>query len=511
MCDKIIGMKKELLKHILTSVVAVAGLALLFVMSQSVIAQSNGYGSSNLLQLSGFNLEKFQLSPTDYDAELGDNSPYLNALPSEVAFRNFGSSILNQTSVVNNAFFDHKEAGEVADLNIGFDSFNVPDIARLQVGGGQEGTVQVQALADANDPNIYCVCANQYGEMRRCGIYDPANGQLCSGTVQQTIYSCTGPTPTNATMCGGDNSSLTANTPNTVVNACTATKCEYTCNEGYVLQGGTCVLEPEDETYSWVTSSWGSCMGLAGSCSGSWTTTSVQTQSPVDWNGDEFNWTDGTVYEADGTIVAYCGINNDLETGDNMNGMGPAGTACLMVWYDPEFPAGIMYEYSVERDSWDQLTVNASGVVTNVIQNFAPAYGVTSGIMYRKRCDMNNNGTWADDTLSGYCLDDQGEWENTGVGCNPITNDTLPALNGVNATGTVVDGENIVCLDSGITVNFCEGAGTAAACTSQHRNCVWTPGGGGTQTRTVTCQNSEGVTVANDLCAPPAPATSQSC
>ncbi len=254
MCDKIVGMKKELLKHLLTSVIAVGSLALLFVISQSVIAQ--GGGSSPFLNLNNnFNVEKFQLAPINHDNPSANDPNNLSepqlasSLEGNVVFRNYGSSILNQTSVATQAIFDYdysQQAPGTQTLNIGFNNFNVPSIARLQV-GGSNATVRVSALADANDPNVYCVCADQYGTMRRCGIYDPANGQMCSGTSTAPSYSCTGAVPSNATMCAGANVGLISNIPNSVVASCGAPmegsggKCTYTCNAGYILQAGVCI------------------------------------------------------------------------------------------------------------------------------------------------------------------------------------------------------------------------------------------------------------------------------
>jgi len=54
-------------------------------------------------------------------------------------------------------------------------------------------------------------------------------------------FSCTGTVPSNATLCSGDGTGLSANTARTPVSSCTAAKCEYTCNSGYVLSGGACV------------------------------------------------------------------------------------------------------------------------------------------------------------------------------------------------------------------------------------------------------------------------------
>jgi len=55
-------------------------------------------------------------------------------------------------------------------------------------------------------------------------------------------FSCTGTVPSNSTLCTGDTSNLTANTAITVVTSCTnETKCEYFCNSGYVKSGSNCV------------------------------------------------------------------------------------------------------------------------------------------------------------------------------------------------------------------------------------------------------------------------------
>jgi hypothetical protein len=66
------------------------------------------------------------------------------------------------------------------------------------------------------------------------------------------LYSCT-TAPTNATLCSGDDTGLTANTTSTVVNSCSTPtgsvpKCEYTCSSGYVNNGGACTSALPDLT-----------------------------------------------------------------------------------------------------------------------------------------------------------------------------------------------------------------------------------------------------------------------
>ncbi|TSD02200.1 MAG: hypothetical protein Athens071425_120, partial [Parcubacteria group bacterium Athens0714_25] len=59
--------------------------------------------------------------------------------------------------------------------------------------------------------------------------------------ISNSSYSCTGTIPTDATVVIGDNTNLVADTPISVVVADTISKCEYTCNSGFVKSGNTCV------------------------------------------------------------------------------------------------------------------------------------------------------------------------------------------------------------------------------------------------------------------------------
>lgn len=57
-------------------------------------------------------------------------------------------------------------------------------------------------------------------------------------------FSCTGAAPsTDASLCTGDNTGLTADTSITLVSACTATKCEYRCDFGVNSDGTACLTE----------------------------------------------------------------------------------------------------------------------------------------------------------------------------------------------------------------------------------------------------------------------------
>ncbi|MEK7153295.1 MAG: fibronectin type III domain-containing protein, partial [Patescibacteria group bacterium] len=73
---------------------------------------------------------------------------------------------------------------------------------------------------------------------------------LSGGSCVPITYSCTGTTPSNANLCSGDDALLTADTAKTLVSSCGSPKCEYTCNSGYVLSGGSCMPGPTKSVLS---------------------------------------------------------------------------------------------------------------------------------------------------------------------------------------------------------------------------------------------------------------------
>ena len=83
-----------------------------------------------------------------------------------------------------------------------------------------------------------CAADGSQWSSQVCG----ANAYCNPSSFACTTYSCTGTNPTNATLCTGDNQSLIANAANQMVGTCSSgTKCEYTCNSGYGLVNGACV------------------------------------------------------------------------------------------------------------------------------------------------------------------------------------------------------------------------------------------------------------------------------
>ena len=113
--------------------------------------------------------------------------------------------------------------------------------------------------------------SHQYTDPQRVCV--DAEGRFtldCPSGPTQT-YSCTGNTPTNASLCAGDDQGLSQDTQITLVSSCTNTqKCEYTCNTGYHIENGFCV---QDASYEWQTGDWGACTGgSVARCEGTWTT-----------------------------------------------------------------------------------------------------------------------------------------------------------------------------------------------------------------------------------------------
>jgi len=65
------------------------------------------------------------------------------------------------------------------------------------------------------------------------------NGSSC---VVAPVFSCTGVTPSSATIYAGDDTGLVMNTPKTYSATNTATKCQFSCNTGSSWNGTSCVV-----------------------------------------------------------------------------------------------------------------------------------------------------------------------------------------------------------------------------------------------------------------------------
>ncbi len=373
-----------------------------------------------------------------------------------------------------------------------------------------------------NTTGTELVCVDQVGGLQLCPTATPVNG-ACGSADGTTVSSA----PTS-NLCSSGNASSVSFAAGTYTWSCFGTGGGSTasCSASQTM------------TYAWDIGDWGACFSAGGGCSG---TPSAPTGSvKIDWNGNPFNWTDGYVYNTQ-TINDYCPhlIGEDMANGaTNANplasdgsGDGNTGTAsaCIAAQGD-EFPTPYVYEISADGVRWNRhhvsdgtsllngylgFTTYPEGSVYRTDYNYTNAFGPDSGTIYRKRCDMNNNGDWSDDNFNGYCNTsaggDQGEWENTGNTCSPVTdNGFLPIPNGVNSPNGSVDGVNVICYaaPSG-GAGTCDGS-TFASCTSVS-GCSWTPPSPGTQGRTVVCRDSGGTVVDDSLCPQPKPDTTQSC
>lgn len=164
------------------SIIAVVLLTVMFIVAQSVIA-TGGSASMGGLFLNGIGtVEQFQLSPADEGYSPSNEG---------AQFRVHGETILSGTVINEDArFLGYYNSADPSDplnaytptrtLNVGYDSISdAPDLAQLQV----NGTIKVTDLADPSKPGLYCLCANGYGVLERCGVYDPAIGETCEGAL----------------------------------------------------------------------------------------------------------------------------------------------------------------------------------------------------------------------------------------------------------------------------------------------------------------------------------------
>ena len=117
--------------------------------------------------------------------------------------------------------------------------------------------------------------------------------------VLPTTNICTGTDPTNATLCPYDDQGLTVNTPKTIAGHCSYAfgappKCEYTCNSGYVLENGVCVLPTEPIAPPVLIPSSGECgdSGSKSSCKAPTTNlcSSGSLASPVKLVDNKWTW-----------------------------------------------------------------------------------------------------------------------------------------------------------------------------------------------------------------------------
>tara|TARA_Y100001934_G_C12293117_1_gene745917 strand:+ start:244 stop:798 length:555 start_codon:yes stop_codon:yes gene_type:complete len=181
-------MNKEGIQNIKVSVVSIILLTVLFIAVQSV-AVASAPGAGGLVKGRDVDVNKFQISPSPNNTLVtsGGIPSYRSLLGSTEYFRVYGDSILADAVINEDARF---RGVETNDANINAETpngvFNVgytaltgpdgpPDLAQFQV----NGDIRVLDLESSTQAGVYCLCANGYGELERCGVYDPANGHTC--------------------------------------------------------------------------------------------------------------------------------------------------------------------------------------------------------------------------------------------------------------------------------------------------------------------------------------------
>ncbi|MDI6720766.1 MAG: tandem-95 repeat protein, partial [Candidatus Aenigmarchaeota archaeon] len=75
-----------------------------------------------------------------------------------------------------------------------------------------------------------------------CEFKCAANYHYDDSTKTCKPYTCTGTTPSNAALCTGDDTGLTADTAKALAASCGTAKCEYTCNQYSTKSGNSCAL-----------------------------------------------------------------------------------------------------------------------------------------------------------------------------------------------------------------------------------------------------------------------------
>ncbi len=121
------------------------------------------------------------------------------------------------------------------------------------------GSASGAGLMCSGDPVYTRICKISGGQPCAAHQEDCAGSLECrpaAGGQQMTcqstlppVYTCFGQMPNQDTahLCPDDNLGLEENTQISLVESCTANKCEYICNEGYYLENGECIEEIVEE------------------------------------------------------------------------------------------------------------------------------------------------------------------------------------------------------------------------------------------------------------------------
>jgi hypothetical protein len=134
-------------------------------------------------------------------------------------------------------------------------AYNFPDTpisGSKWIADGAAATVTMDAskLSAENYVLVYA-CTRDASNRWRCGCRSDIDTKCLNWSIQNYSlpvttppqYACTGMPPANATLCTGDDAGLAQDTAVSLVAACTAAKCEYACNTGYLKNGTKCDLD----------------------------------------------------------------------------------------------------------------------------------------------------------------------------------------------------------------------------------------------------------------------------
>lgn len=175
-------MKKQFIKTTRGSVIAIIALAFLFIITQSVIAAGSSVSLGDIVKGRNARVEQFQLSPILNKSE---------SLSGQTQLRVYGDTILSSTIINEEARFSgYYNSANPSDplnsvsplgvFNIGYNSISeTPSLATFQV----NGSIKVSDLSDTSLSDNYCLCANGYGELMRCGVYNPSIGKNCKDAL----------------------------------------------------------------------------------------------------------------------------------------------------------------------------------------------------------------------------------------------------------------------------------------------------------------------------------------
>ncbi len=128
-------------------------------------------------------------------------------------------------------------------VNLGWGCNSAPN----SCGQVNTGAIQCNGMCSAGVPanpagyGNACSAANSCGQTNAGSIQ--CNGS-CSATApsESGCYACVGTVPSNATVFSGENTTnLGGNTPYTYSTYDSGNKCEYACNAGFILSGGSCI------------------------------------------------------------------------------------------------------------------------------------------------------------------------------------------------------------------------------------------------------------------------------